>query len=96
MPACPSSPPHPSENIPIQCPNCQQSLGSCSPAIRYLRFPSIQCKLCGFDGPYEWVNPSLGTTVDEERARLEHQKSIAYSLDTPQSIPFRESAVPQV
>ena len=81
------------QKVDIACPICGRSLGSCDTAIRYLRFPSIACSKCGFTGPYEWVNPSLGISVEEAGERLASAKTKMYAARLKRPTPYVDKTI---
>jgi len=67
--------------IEIPCPNCDAALGRVDEAFRLFMFPHIACP-CGFSGPFNWVNPRLGISVEEAISRLESRRNSSHIADT--------------
>jgi predicted RNA-binding Zn-ribbon protein involved in translation (DUF1610 family) len=65
----------------IPCPNCDAALGRVDEAFRLFMFPHIACP-CGFSGPFNWVNPRLGISVEEAISRLESRRNSSHIADT--------------
>ena len=84
--------------IEVLCPECHAVLGDIDVSYtHYMRWPLLSCP-CGFEGPVEWVNPSLpGTlTLEEERNLLEQQKTIARKQGRLSGSPGQLMSFPQL